>query len=394
MKQASNTRVLKALLLIILFSVFFFLFFLQVATQYFEKYTNTAKISERVDTVEAPTLTICPGWKKSLMKQYKITPLAFMMRPSSETNITMNLTVRNLFDEVTYELNRDFSIGVSNSISHPIPLNIGINTIKEGEHLQNYLVKENPSTRYGKCYVIIPNQLQMKPLLDTWSVAIARNITSENKDMNKMLIQISANDTFNSLNFKASGVTNEITEHIFTEEETGYLEINYTEKNMEFIKDCSEVTFHRCFAKRIMEASEFNCSKKCIPIFTQSLMENIDHDIPQCSNSDEEYCMVGVKNYKMYIALKSECLKQCKNKVAQLDMEKVFAKPVFYIGDVQLDLYFHMAPERLSFKEYLIYDGITMFGSIGGSLGLFVGFSLFDSLSLVLEYVLKIFKSQ
>ena len=95
MKTGSNTRVLKALLLIILLAVFFFLFFLQVATQYFEKYTNEAKIVERVDTVEAPTLTICTGWKKSLMEQYKITPMVFMMQPGNETNIPTNLTVRN-----------------------------------------------------------------------------------------------------------------------------------------------------------------------------------------------------------------------------------------------------------------------------------------------------------
>ena len=42
----------------------------------------------------------------------------------------------------------------------------------------------------------------MKPMSDTWLVTIAKNITLENKDMNKVSIQISANDTFNSMNFK------------------------------------------------------------------------------------------------------------------------------------------------------------------------------------------------
>ena len=169
------------------------------------------------------------------------------------------------------------------------------------------------------------------------------------------------------------------------------MEIDYTEKNMEFIKDCSEVPFFRCFAKKINDTSKFNCSKKCIPIFTQSVMENINHDIPQCSNDDEEYCMVGIKSYKNYEKLKSTCLKQCKNKDAILDMNRVYSKPVFHIGNVQLELYVRVVPEKVSIKEYLIYDGIGMFGSIGGSLGLFVGFSLFDSLCMALEYVLKKF---
>ena len=134
MKKTSKACVLKTLLFIILFAVFFFLFFWQVVVQYLEKYTNLAKIAERVDSVEAPTLAICSGWKSSLMEEYKITPLVFMKRPTGETNIPKNLTVRNLYDEVTHELNRDFSISVSNTLSHPSPLSVGVNTIKEGEH--------------------------------------------------------------------------------------------------------------------------------------------------------------------------------------------------------------------------------------------------------------------
>ena len=228
MEPPRSIAVCKGVFLSILFIIFFYFFFLQVVVQYLEKYTNTAKISERVKNIEAPTLTICTGWKKYLMEQYKITPLVFLMRPSNETNIPVNLTVRNLFNEVTHGLNRDFSISVSNILSHPIPLSIGINTIKEeGVLVQNYLVKENPSPHYGKCYVIIPNQLQMKPVEDMWSVTIARNTTLENKDMNNIYLQISSNDTFNTINLKMSGLTNHITEEIFTEEKNGYLEIEY-----------------------------------------------------------------------------------------------------------------------------------------------------------------------
>ena len=45
------------------------------------------------------------------------------------------------------------------------------------------------------------------------------------------------------------------------------------------------------------------------------------------------------------------------------------------MGQVQVDVVFVVTSEKISKKEYLIYDGIGMFGSIGGSLGLFVGFS-------------------
>ena len=97
---------------------------------------------------------------------------------------------------------------------------------------------------------------------------------------------------------------------------------------------------------------------------------------------------------KKWMKLKSTCQKQCKNKAAILDLDRISSEPIYHIGDVQLELYLQVTATKVRYKEYLIYDGIGMFGSIGGSLGLFVGFSLFDSLSLVLEYVFKKFSSQ
>ena len=119
-------------------------------------------------------------------------------------------------------------------------------------------------------------------------------------------------------------------------------------------------------------------------------MENIDHDLPECFGISEEYCMLEVEGYRKSQILKSDCLKQCTTKTSILtNIRKAKGEPIFRQGEVQLDIYLNVAPEKITYKEYLIYDGVGMFGSIGGSLGLFVGFSLFDSLSLVLDYCLK-----
>ena len=65
MARARNVLFLKGFLFTILVVLYFYLFFLQVVVQYSEKYTNIAKIEERVDEIEVPTFTICTGWKKS-----------------------------------------------------------------------------------------------------------------------------------------------------------------------------------------------------------------------------------------------------------------------------------------------------------------------------------------
>ena len=63
------------------------------------------------------------------------------------------------------------------------------------------------------------------------------------------------------------------------------------------------------------------------------------------------------------------------------------------IGNVQLSIYFSVTPEQIFYKEYLVYDAIGMFGSIGGSLGLCIGFSIFDTLCMFVDFVWKKFKA-
>ena len=71
-----------------------------------------------------------------------------------------------------------------------------------------------------------------------------------------------------------------------------------------------------------------------------------------------------------------------------LDVKTQKAKLLHELGDIQMDILLTVSPESIIDTEYLIYDGLGMLGSIGGSLGLFLGFSLFDSLSMVLDAIL------
>ena len=40
------------------------------------------------------------------------------------------------------------------------------------------------------------------------------------------------------------------------------------------------------------------------------------------------------------------------------------------------------------YQEYLIYDGIGMIGSVGGTLGMFIGFSFSNVISTILHFLL------
>ena len=75
--------------------------------------------------------------------------------------------------------------------------------------------------------------------------------------------------------------------------------------------------------------------------------------------------------------LKLTCQKQCHNRGSQLIIRKYKEANRHRMGSVQIAIDLLMLPEVIFNKEYLIYDVASMFGSIGGSLGLFTGFSVF-----------------
>ena len=186
----------------------------------------------------------------------------------------------------------------------------------------------------------------MQPYEETLLLTVARNDSADNEEMKKIAIQISSNDTYGTIVHKVSGVKNSIIEQDFTSNVTA-LAIFYTEENTEFIKDCSEYPFFKCWAEKTEETEKFNCTKKCIPLTYDSLMDAIDHSVPKCQDPIEkdEYCMLGVKGYGIASKLKSTCLKQCKYKGSTLEtmeLEQGHLYPLGkYINGLNIHFIFH-----------------------------------------------------
>ena len=102
------------------------------------------------------TFTICSGFRKSVFKEYKTSPMIFNMPPGRDSNLPFNATLRTLFDDLVFKLNRDFIIGVGLSMSEPTLLKLGMNEIKTEDSIYKFEVKEIPTHIYGMCYAIIP----------------------------------------------------------------------------------------------------------------------------------------------------------------------------------------------------------------------------------------------
>ena len=202
-----------------------------------------------------------------------------------------------------------------------------------------------------------------------------------------MVIQISSKDTLHTIYATAPGMNNEMISSDF--ELQNYLDILYTEENTEYIKDCSEISFFKCYGTKIAESEEFKCPIKCVSLIHEAIMDTIAHNIPRCETDEENYCMVETKSMKTIRKLKSTCRKQCNYKGSKLVIKKSARAYPYQLGSMQMTFKLYILPEVLHYKEYLIYDDIGMLGSIGGSLGLFLGFSLFDTLCMIVNFILR-----
>ena len=350
MAEVTYGRAIKAVILLILLAVFFILFFWQVVVQYSEKITNTTKKTLKAETIEVPTFTICSGWKKLLFEEYKISPIFFNLPSLSDTNLPLNAALRTIFEELTFKLNKDFVIQISLKLSEPTLLTLGMNEIKMENSIYKFEVKEMPSQTSGLCYVIIPTGISLKPYKESIFIGIARNETAENEEMTKVDIQISSNDTYLTFDHKVSGMKNRIIEQEFTSNLTS-LGIYYTEENTEFIKDCSDASFFKRLANKLEETDKFNCTKKCVSLMYDSLMNVINHNIPKCTNPiKNNECMLGMIGYETTAELKSTLIKQCKFKGATLDLQLIKQKPFFPLG-IDMNSFIYPYPENFNIVQ-------------------------------------------
>ena len=199
MAEVTCDRAIKASILMILLIGFFFLFFRQVVVQYSEELTNIAKTVQKADKIEMQTFTICSGFKKSLLTEYNISPATiFGIGYYRDGNLPFNATLRTLFEDLVFKLNRDFTIRMGfiilgNTLSRPevFSLKLGMNVIETDFSIYKFEVKEIPTDFFGMCYAIIPMGIYLTVCLWNGRIPkksnISKNVTSSCEGIVKIL---------------------------------------------------------------------------------------------------------------------------------------------------------------------------------------------------------------
>ena len=159
------------------------------------------------------------------------------------------------------------------------------------------------------------------------------------------------------------------------------------EKYIYLEKKCSNESFYECLVKRIVASDFKNCPKKCNPR-TFSLPKSEEFDkIPSCE--DNEKPCANIKTVEIFKATTTKlCPKLCQ--MVQYSGKKIS------VYDYKQDPYSYSFRYRFTpphtekiFEEYLIYDIFNMVGSVGGNLGMWIGFSFTGIISNFIKMILN-----
>ena len=114
----------------------------------------------------------------------------------------------------------------------------------------------------------------------------------------------------------------------------------------------------------------------CIPIEFSTLygLSSNDHSFPLCT----EQVLQNFKKALVLLELYDTCSKACTTFQYTGEMNSQYTGFTNNSREVYIGYWFNYDDEVEVFEEYLIYEITSVIGSIGGTLGLFIGFSFFD----------------
>ena len=108
-----------------------------------------------------------------------------------------------------------------------------------------------------------------------------------------------------------------------------------------------------------------------------------------CVEAEDQYCMYKEQTLKQIEPLAPATLKTCHIKSPKIKDAKTLRGEDEYEEFSDFVLFIEMGSNREFSQEYLIYDTLSLIGTLGGTLGLFVGFSFYDFLTMITSFILK-----
>ena len=151
------------------------------------------------------------------------------------------------------------------------------------------------------------------------------------------------------------------------------------------------VSKQQCLVYDFFDKDFSPCPVKCIPIQMRGFRYvNSSSRLKDCTKLEDEICNGGPTVWKELKKRVPKCMKPCR--VNSYDHSRDEKGGMQFIKDDKNEASFVFYNSEISLveKEVLLYDLSDVFGTIGGSLGVAVGISLFAVISCCIDNFLEI----
>lgn len=229
--------------------------------------------------------------------------------------------------------------------------------------------------RFGNHYKISANIIHVKPPF--WAflqVTFNENILA--KDIPMVNLRISSEEN-------SYGIT---MDHWFDgkvisfQDVVGFRWVEFQPRKLVKMKSlgkCADYGFYRCFESQLTKQEFEKCPRKCFSISTYNKNTTM-----LCKTKEEFRCSQEIAHE---LKETSDCLSACN--IIDIDLSVQYQEDEDHV-DARRNVTFgyRIANPKMKVKEeFLIQDFVGMLGSIGGTLGLFVGFSFTGVLSFLFD---------
>ena len=323
------------------------------------------------DSFEFPTTTICfyPGAKSSALKKLNITENWFDTFKKGYSNKTIIET----FDNVTFQLNTDFEINNIKAYSGydtGKALKYGVQTLKEcvsEDVYQDFTLESVRTYGTGTCYKLTPDFLATSAPIRFCFRIVLKDTLEDKPD--SLLLFITSNKSWIGLLDSAWPQFQPLQQTLkFTEEHSGFV-VNVVERTYRDEMKPFENCFRNFFSKK-------NCSDICHIISYPGL--------PTCLTDNDTICNFGFEwDSPGYWQCFQTNFATTYNLQERLNLPRV--RPIntssveFYIGIPTKTKVIHEEVDILTLQDLI--------GSVGGSLGMFFGFSISASILYLINKV-------
>ena len=357
-------------------STFFVYFYLiDQMTDFTSGRTAVTSRFEKVKALEPPTLTVCvnPRFKLTVAQDYGMKHSWSQMIPASNTNNETTYGAR--FSKLSYILNHDYEIKIAITTDETrknatfFTLDLGINSIKN----RDFEVKEIQTGLHGTCVVIIPKFMITKTPFG-WELFFIPSSNLEEKNMiSKFIIYLTSNDSWHSLIPAEWPLYNPT---VLKVDQRSYY--YYPGKVTEYLYAQGTQNTENCMTESIKKS---DCPVKCS---VGSLA-----DLPKCNTSEEVDCIWTSTSTLEGI---TRCNRKKRGLTFNGDLEEL--ENYDKNNSQTIVAIFINALEKEIREEVDIITTSGFIGSVGGSLGMFFGFSISACLLNFFDSLTKNFSAQ